>query len=470
MTAAQLGNLVRRSRTTRVGLTVLAALVGGVIVAQAAGTNAGDAQIVTPGNNTALASGTKDTDFTFKLPSGAACTGDSANDGYRVQSYHVPASVDPGTLTFDANGPVPNDFGASFRQPLYQTNGSAYVEAQTAPANPAPGPGPVINLPAFDFSQYDASLLPAGTYNIGIACTKPGGPSDTQQDKYWNVQITFASDLSWTTVAAATTTTTPTTVAPTTSTTAAPTTTTAPTTSTTVAPTTTTTTVPTTTTTAPTTTTTARPTTTTTVAPTTTTIARPTTTTTVAPTTTSTTAAPVTTSTSAAPTTTTVAPRPTGAPGTTTTTAAVTTTTTLGSGTTTTTTAGPTMTLSASAGAPGSSLTVQATGFLPGSRGEVYILSDPVFLGAATADTNGVIRATVTIPSNIAAGVHSIELRGTGTNGAARVLSQPFTVTGTLPRTGIMVTGLTFLAALLIMLGGWALLVGRTPFRHSLRR
>ncbi|MDP1795644.1 MAG: hypothetical protein Q8K63_16015, partial [Acidimicrobiales bacterium] len=280
-------HLIRRSRKLRIGGVVLAALLGGVIVAQAAGTNAGDAQIVNPGNNTPLSSGTKDTDFTFKLPAGAACTGDSANAGYRVQSYHVPSTVNPATLTFDANGPVPGGTGASFRQPLYQTNTSPYVEAQTAPANPAPGPGPVVNLPAFDFSQYDASLLPAGTYNIGIACTKPGGPSDTQQDKYWNVQITFASDLSWTTVAAPTTTTS-TTLAPTTTTTLAPTTTTtvAPTTTTTVAPTTTTTVAPTTTTTvAPTTTTTVAPTTTTTVAPTTTTTVAPTTTTTVAPTT-----------------------------------------------------------------------------------------------------------------------------------------------------------------------------------------
>ncbi|MDP1795643.1 MAG: hypothetical protein Q8K63_16010 [Acidimicrobiales bacterium] len=179
-----------------------------LVPAHAAGTNAGDAQVVNPATGVPLGTGTKDTDFTLRLPTGASCTGDSANDGYRVQSYHVPASVDPSTLTFNADGPVPNGTGASFRQPLYGTNGSAFVEAQTAPANPAPGPGQVINLPAFDFGQYDATLLPAGTYNVGIACTRPGGPSATQNDKYWNVQFSFAADLSWTASQAAVTTTT----------------------------------------------------------------------------------------------------------------------------------------------------------------------------------------------------------------------------------------------------------------------
>ncbi|MBA2608267.1 MAG: hypothetical protein H0U92_04985, partial [Actinobacteria bacterium] len=209
--------LVATKRSRRVTAAASAIFISGVVVASpwilsanAAGTNAGAATVVTPagsGGGQPLTAGTKDTDFSLKLPSGAACTGDSANDGYRVQSYHVPASVDPSTLTFDASGPIPNGVGANFRQPLYQTNSSPYVDAQTAPASPAPGPGPIVNIPAFDFSQYDATTLPAGTYNIGIACTK-GSASPTQQDKFWNVQLNFAADNSWTVVSTTPSTTT----------------------------------------------------------------------------------------------------------------------------------------------------------------------------------------------------------------------------------------------------------------------
>ncbi|MBA2608266.1 MAG: hypothetical protein H0U92_04980 [Actinobacteria bacterium] len=184
--------------------------------ARAAATNGGAATVTTPNSGTGggqpLASGTKTTAFSLKLPNGAACTGDSANDGYRVQSYHVPSTVDPASLTYDATGPIPNGVGASFRQPLYQTNSSPYVDAQTAPASPAPGPGPVVNIPAFDYSQYDATTLPAGTYNIGIACTK-GAASATQLDKYWNAPVTIAADGSWTAAAPSGGTTTSTTVA-----------------------------------------------------------------------------------------------------------------------------------------------------------------------------------------------------------------------------------------------------------------
>lgn len=190
-------NKIHRAR--RVGV-IAALLVAGsgvwVLGAQAAGTNAGNATAVDPANGQPLTSGTKATDFTLKLPAGAACSGDSANDAYRVQSYHVKSTVDPASLTFDSSGPMPNGTGANFSQPLYATNGNPYIDGQTAPATPAPGPGPVTNIPAFDFSLYDAGTLPAGTYNLGIACTK-GNASATQQDKYWNIVFTVAADQSW---------------------------------------------------------------------------------------------------------------------------------------------------------------------------------------------------------------------------------------------------------------------------------
>lgn len=257
-------------------------------------TYAGDAQVIvpldgSPGAGQLLSSGGSGTAFSLRLPAGSACEGDSANDGYRVQTFMVPASVDPATLQFDIAGPIPNGTGAAFRQPLYDGSGNAYVDQQTANASPTPGPGPIINIPAFSYGVYATGDIPAGTYNIGIACTL-GPASVTQLDRFWNVEVTFVTDagdqpagVTWavgdpsTTTSSSSSTSTPSTSSTTS------TSTTSSTTTTTTAPTTTT------TTTAPTTTTTAPTTTTTTTAPTTTTTAPRTGTTTSSTTTSSTT-------------------------------------------------------------------------------------------------------------------------------------------------------------------------------------
>lgn len=181
-----------------------------------------------------LTTGTSATQFSLLAPAGAACTGDSANSNpaFLVQTYMVPAAVEPSTLTFDADGPVPAGTGATFRQPLYTTTGSPAVSMLTGLAPTPPGPGPVINIPAFSLSVYAPGDVPAGTYNVGIACTS-GPASTTQLDRFWNVQMTMAAatageanpaGLTWTVVESATGTTTTTS---TTSTTLSATTTTA---------------------------------------------------------------------------------------------------------------------------------------------------------------------------------------------------------------------------------------------------
>ena len=151
--------------------------------AHAAGTLSGAATVTPNSGNSATA-------FALGLPAGAACPGDSANDGWRWQTYMVPASVDPSTLTFDANGPVPSGVGAAFRQPLYDTAFSPIVNQQTANATTPPGPGPIINIPSANYSAFAPGDIPAGVYNIGIACTL-GPASATQMSSYWNVQKTF---------------------------------------------------------------------------------------------------------------------------------------------------------------------------------------------------------------------------------------------------------------------------------------
>lgn len=193
-----------------------------------AATAAGSLEVVVPPGTAAagqpLAAGGSATAFALVPPEGAACSGDSATGGYRVQTYMVPASVDLDTLTFGLTGPVPSTTGANYRQPLYTSAGSSWVNKTTAVNT-----GLLIGLPILSFEWIGSdgtAVLPAGSYNLGFACTK-GAASATQLDKYWNVQFTIAAaaadvpaGLTWSVAAAVpiTTTTTSTIVGSTTTT------------------------------------------------------------------------------------------------------------------------------------------------------------------------------------------------------------------------------------------------------------
>jgi hypothetical protein len=231
---------------------VLVGLAGMLVVSQnssvSAAATAGVATLGQPGGGT-LSSGGSGSVFEVRLPSAASCTGDTSGGGYVLESYIVPSSVSPDTLTFDANGPTPAGTGANLRQPLFSFTGTIpFVNGTTGVATNAGGPGLVVGLPTFSFKVFGAAghtIVPAGRYNLGIACWNTTAAPNVL-DKYWNVVIDVVADVAdvpggftWTTVAVTppTTTIAPTTTAAST-TTAAPTTTVAPT--TTAVPTTTT--------------------------------------------------------------------------------------------------------------------------------------------------------------------------------------------------------------------------------------
>ena len=169
--------------------------------ASAAGTNAGSLLLQVPppdpSAGQALTSGVQTTPFALVPPAGAACSGDSATGGYRVNSYIVPISVDPGTLQWDSNGPAPQVTGVNLSEPLFSSSNTPFVNATTAVST-----GQLTGLPPFSFAAFGASgpaVVPAGTYNVGLACTL-GPKSSTQEDKYWNVRLTFGADangLTW---------------------------------------------------------------------------------------------------------------------------------------------------------------------------------------------------------------------------------------------------------------------------------
>ena len=147
-------------------------------------------------------SGDSTTNFSLNLPVGAQCGEDSAGGDWRVTSFMVPASVDPTTLTFDPAGPTPAATGASFRQPLWNLGGDAYVGRSTANADTPGGPGPILAPGTFDFDPgYGPTDIPAGAYNIGIACID----ETSAMQQFWSTTLTFSAnaadpgtaDVSW---------------------------------------------------------------------------------------------------------------------------------------------------------------------------------------------------------------------------------------------------------------------------------
>lgn len=153
--------------------------------------DAGEVVVVAEqGSSRRLSKGGSATEFSLRLPDGASCPGDSANDNYRVQSYMVPSTANPAEILYDGLGPVPFALGswATFRQPLYETGTSAFTNAQTANAN-APGePGPIVNIPPLFFGVYGPGELPPGRYNVGIACSLYNQPV-----RYWNTEVVLVA-------------------------------------------------------------------------------------------------------------------------------------------------------------------------------------------------------------------------------------------------------------------------------------
>ena len=223
----------KRARRLIVGMRASAGIliVGGALslyvgTSASASTLGGTATIAST-TNQPLSGGGSETQFTVDLPAQAACSGDTATDGYHVFSYLVPQGTAVTSVTFGSGGP---STGLGF------ADGNGYYGS----ANTAPTTGEIINIPS-DFEWADllglgatASSLDGGTgvWEAGLACAPSTGATAGQVSDYWNTQVTFTASTSdpngfvWTDVPG---------TGSTTSTTAATTSTTAGTTSTTAA-------------------------------------------------------------------------------------------------------------------------------------------------------------------------------------------------------------------------------------------
>jgi len=132
----------------------------------------------------ALTAGNGSTVFGLLLPSGATCPGDSRNDQWRVQTFIVPADVDPGTLRYNSIGPEGDSMYA-----LYGLDTNPITAVLTGP-NGAPGlPGLIIGLRAASFEIFPPGTLADGTYKIGVACSYFG---DTAI--FWDTEFQISRD------------------------------------------------------------------------------------------------------------------------------------------------------------------------------------------------------------------------------------------------------------------------------------
>ncbi len=157
-----------------------------------ASTLGGTATISAPGNTLPL-TGTQgsETFFTVNLPSGAACSGDTASDGYHEYSYLVPSGTAVTSLTF-SSGFASNNLG------LVESDGTPWDGIDTNPVN-----GLIIGIASnYEWAPLvtddglsltgSSGLLYSGSTGVweaGIACaTSAGVLSDN-----WNTEVTFTA-------------------------------------------------------------------------------------------------------------------------------------------------------------------------------------------------------------------------------------------------------------------------------------
>lgn len=160
---------------------------------------------------------------------------------------------------------------------------------------------------------------------------------------------------------------------------------------------------------------------------------------------------------------------------TTTSTTAVTTPTTSGGGGTTPTTGGftpppapPTdaapMGSAPATAAPGGTIQIDESGFVPGEDVPVVLYSTPTVLATLTASATGQVQGTVTIPAGTTPGTHTLVLYGQSTTKAATITVQAAAAQEprTLPRTGADPWMPAALVASTVLLLAGAHLVGRS--------
>jgi len=118
----------------------------------------------------------------------------------------------------------------------------------------------------------------------------------------------------------------------------------------------------------------------------------------------------------------------------------------------------------------GARVTLRAEGFVPGETVRFVLHSDPVFLGTAVADANGVATLAVALPDGVPAGQHHVVATGVDSGRVAEVpilVADPRGTGARLATTGTDPAALTGLVAALLVAGAGLLVVARVRRRAA---
>lgn len=130
-------------------------------------------------------------------PTNAYCPGDAANQGYRWQTFLAPVAVDLATLEYDGEG-VHTTRAEDAPYSDHVWNLWSVGQDPIRDNNPALNPAGFLDLSGWRFSMavFEGwDLIPAGRYNIGIACTR-----NRITETYFALQIDVAADFSYSAV------------------------------------------------------------------------------------------------------------------------------------------------------------------------------------------------------------------------------------------------------------------------------
>lgn len=147
--------------------------------------------VVVDANGDPIDGGGSATRFSFAPEEPVACSGDSANEGFLVYSFMVPASVAAADVTYDGTGPTPQVYERyeDFRTPLYDERTTDFSARFTAEQDVRGEPGQIVDIPLLSFGVYRRGELPLGDYRIGMVCTL-----FAEIDRYWDNEITVYAD------------------------------------------------------------------------------------------------------------------------------------------------------------------------------------------------------------------------------------------------------------------------------------
>ncbi len=179
------GRLRRRLVAAAIGVTVACFAGSGVHATVEQPVDAGEVQMIDANDpSNVLIEGDSNTEFVFRLPDGASCPGDSANDDWRVQSFITPATDDPGTLTYGVIWP-----DGEGRFAVYGVDTRPYTHAMTGQNDVAGQPGLILTPPPMTFGVFPAGTLPESRYRIGLACTY-----FRETARYWDIELILTED------------------------------------------------------------------------------------------------------------------------------------------------------------------------------------------------------------------------------------------------------------------------------------